>query len=431
MAEAECLAGTLPFLLLFLINVLNYYDRQVLGALAEPLRREFGLSDAQFGGLSTVFIVVYAVAGLPLGRLSDTWSRKKVLALGVSVWAALTALGGLAGSYALLAASRLGVGIGEAACAPAATSWIASLAPPARRARALASFMMAVPIGIMLSAAITGPVAQAHGWRIALAAAGAPALLLVPALLLLREPPRETRDSTPMTGAVMTLLRNRPLWWIAISGAILNFALYSFSTFLPAFLHRYHGLSVAQAGVWTGIGSGVAGILGAILAGIYGDRVIRRWPNGRILLAAITALAAAPLAAIAIHMPAGDVVPALAFLMPAYGLLQMYYGLIYAAIHDLVAPQLRGTAMAAYLMVTYLGGAAFGPLLTGMLSDHFARQAAGFAPVTEAARALGLHDAMYVVPALALLLSAVLWMAARRATEFAPGDRPLPRPQAP
>jgi hypothetical protein len=70
--------------------------------------------------------------------------------------------------------------------------------------------------------------------------------------------------------------------------------------------------------------------------------------------------------------------------------------------------------MAAYLVVTYLGGASWGPMATGRLSDFFARQAAGGGPLTEAARAAGLHDAMYVIPCLAVVLSWVLWMAARR-----------------
>ena len=432
---------------LFFVNVLNYYDRQALAALAEPLRHQFSLSDTQLGGLSTVFIVLYAVAGLPLGRLADTWSRRKLLAIGVAVWAGLTGLGGLAASYALLAASRLGVGIGEAVCAPAANSWIGDLVPAARRARAMAGFMMAVPVGVMLSAAITGPVAQAHGWRIALAVAAAPALLLVPALLWLQEPPRAGRADPlvragppgPALGPVesesrpqqkadegvgrgpggpppnspLALLRIPALAWISASGAILNFALYSFSSFLPALLTRYHGLAVGQAGIWAGVGSGAAGILGAVAAGAWGDRVIRRRANGRLLLAAAASLAAAPFAAAGIHMPAGSAAAALALLMPAYGLLQMYYGLVYAAINDIVPANLRGSAMAVYLLVTYLGGAAFGPLLTGMLSDRLARHAAGAAAVTEAAKAIGLHQAMYVVPALALVLAVVLWGGAR------------------
>jgi MFS family permease len=398
---------------LFLVNVLNYYDRQALGAVAEPLRREFALSDAQIGALSTLFIIVYAVAGLPLGRLADTWTRRKLMAIGVTVWAGLTALGAAAASYTMLAATRLGVGIGEAVCAPAANSWIGAVVPAGERARAMAGFMMAVPVGVMLSSAATGPAAQAWGWRAALALAAAPAILLVPALLWLKEPEREAPNRAGTSASPLSLLRTPALAWIAASGAILNFALYSFSAFLPAFLKRYHGLSVAQAGLWTGIGSGIAGIAGAVLAGVWGDRVIQRWPNGRLVLAAGAALVAAPLAFAAIALPAGESVAALALIMPAYGLLQTYYGLVYAAINDIVAPGLRGTAMAGYLLVTYLGGAAFGPLATGMLSDFLARRVAGASAVSETARAIGLHRAMYLVPAMALVLAAVLWMGAR------------------
>jgi MFS family permease len=211
----------------------------------------------------------------------------------------------------------------------------------------------------------------------------------------------------------LALLRIPALAWISASGAILNFALYSFSSFFPALLTRYHGLAVGQAGIWSGVGSGAAGILGALAAATWGDRVIRRHANGRLLLAAAASLAAAPLAAIAIHLPAGSAAATLALLMPAYGLLQMYYGLVYAAINDIVPAQLRGSAMAVYLMVTYLGGAAFGPLLTGMLSDRLARHAAGAAAVSEGAKAIGLHQAMYVVPALAVALAVVLWAGAQ------------------
>ena len=397
--------------LLFLVNVLNIYDRQALGALLEPLRHEFHLSDTQLGALPAVFTVLYAVAGLPLGRLADTWSRKRLLAIGVAVWAGLTALGGLAPSYPVLFATRLGVGIGEAVCAPTATSWIGDLVPAARRARAMAAFMMAVPVGVMLSFAITGPVAQAHGWRAALALAAVPAVLLVPALLWLPEPRRMATVDAGRESAPLSLLKIPALWWIAASGAIVNFVLYSFSTFVSAFLTRFHGLSVAQAGLWSGVGSGAAGILGAIAAGVYGDRVIGRWQNGRVLLAAAAAALAAPLALAGILVPAGRAAVAIPLFMLAYGLWQMYYGLVYSAIHDVVAPSLRGTAMAAYLMVMYLCGGAFGPLVTGRLSDHFARQAAGQLPVTEAARAAGLHQAMYIIPALSVVLAAVLWAA--------------------
>ena len=212
-------------------------------------------------------------------------SRKRLLAIGVSVWAALTALGGLASSYGMLLATRLGVGIGEATCAPAATSWIGDLVPAGRRARAMAMFMMAVPVGGFLSFAVGGPVAQAWGWRMALVLAAVPAVALVPALLALAEPARwgmlqlanarlragafpaskapsseprqdssepshdrsgQSRDregavlpepATPPASSLSPWLLARipAFWWIAASGAIVNFMLYSFSLFCRHF----------------------------------------------------------------------------------------------------------------------------------------------------------------------------------------------------
>src|SRR5215475_4143278 len=80
-----------PLAVLVAINVLNFYDRQVAGAVVEPVRKEFLLSDTQIGLLNTVFTVLYGIVGLPLGRLADRVSRKKLLALGVTVWALFTA----------------------------------------------------------------------------------------------------------------------------------------------------------------------------------------------------------------------------------------------------------------------------------------------------------------------------------------------------
>jgi MFS family permease len=397
---------------LFLINVLNFYDRQALGAIVEPLHREFHLTDTQFGALSTVFTVVYGLAGLPLGRLADTSSRRRLLAAGVTVWAGLTGLGGLASSYAMLLATRLGVGIGEAVCAPAATSWIGDAVPAERRTRALAIFMMAVPVGGMLSFSIGGPVSQAYNWRVALALAAVPSIVLVPAVLWLNEPKR-TATGTAGAASPAALMRIPAFWWIAASGAIVNFALYSFSSFFLAFLTRFHHLSVARAGVWAGVGSGAAGILGALAAGALGDRVHGNLGRARMRLAAAASLLAAPAALLAIAAPAGAIAVAIPAMMVAYGLLQMYYGLVYAAMQDVVPANLRGAAMGGYFVVQYLGGAAWGPLVTGGLSDHFARTAANAGMAADAARAAGLHQAMYVIPAFALVLAAVLWTGAR------------------
>jgi MFS family permease len=405
---------------LFAINVLNFYDRHLLGALLEPIRKEFRLSDTQLGALGTLPIVLYALIGLPLGRLADSWSRKRLLAAGVLVWASLTGLGGLVKSYLMLLFSRLGVYAGEAVCAPTGTSWIGDLFPPAQRSRALAFFMLGVPIGGALSYVISGPAAQAWGWRAALVIAALPAALLVPALLRLQEPARGAseahRPAAAAPASAWSILRIPSMWWIIASGALVNFNLYALATFFPAFLTRYHGLSVGRAGVWTGVGYGVAGMLGGFTAGAWGDRVIHKRPDGRMLSAAAASFLAAPAALTGILQPPGGAAASIALIMAAYGFLNMYYGFVYSAIQDIVAPAMRGTTMAVYFLAMYLCGASFGPLLTGRLSDFLARgaaRAAGSAVTGEAFRATGLHQAMYLIPALSAALALVLYAGSR------------------
>ena len=137
-------------IILFAINLLNFFDRNMFGAVAEPIRKEWALNDSQIGWLATAFILLYAFVGVPLGRLSDRWNRPRILGIGVAVWSLLTAASGMAWSYATLFAARVGVGIGEASCAPASSSLIGDLYPAEERARALSFFMLGLPLGTFL-----------------------------------------------------------------------------------------------------------------------------------------------------------------------------------------------------------------------------------------------------------------------------------------
>jgi MFS family permease len=177
---------------LFLINTMNFFDRVIGGALGEPIRREWGLSDSALGALGTAFTLLYAFVGVPLGRLADRAPRKTILAAAVFVWSALTAVSGLTRTYAQLFVTRLGVGVGEAACAPAATSLIGDLFPPNKRARAMSVFMMGLPIGIALSYLVGSYVAHAYGWRAAFFVAGIPGIVTAVAALFIAEPLRGT-----------------------------------------------------------------------------------------------------------------------------------------------------------------------------------------------------------------------------------------------
>lgn len=409
-----------PLAVLVAINVLNFYDRQVAGAVVEPVRKEFSLTDTQIGWLNTAFTVLYGVVGLPLGRLADRVSRKKLLAIGIAIWALMTASARWISSYSFLVFARLGVGVGEATAAPTATSWIGDLFPPEKRSKPLALFMLGVPVGGALSFFFSGPIAQRLGWRMAMLAAAAPALLLVPLLLMLHEPARGASEKhAPIAkdaGPIWAVLRVPTFWWIAISGALVNFNLYAVGTFFPAFFGRIHHMNVARAGVMTGIIYAIGGVLGGSVAGVWGDWIALRSRSGRMKIASVAALLAVPLAYFGIHQGYGSLSVAVPLLTIAYGLLNMYYGLVYASIQDIVAPALRGTSMAIYFLVMYLGGASWGTVIIGKMSDRFALHAAhlaGVDKINEAFKATGLQQALLAIPVLSLLLAAVLWAGSR------------------
>ena len=119
---------------LFAINAINFFDRQILGAVGEPIRKEWGLSDSTLGALGTAFTLLYAFVGVPFGRLTDKAKRTWILSAGVFVWSLMTVASGFARNFWQLFVFRLGVGVGEASCAPAATSLIGDLFPASRRA---------------------------------------------------------------------------------------------------------------------------------------------------------------------------------------------------------------------------------------------------------------------------------------------------------
>lgn len=414
----------LALALLFAINALNFYDRHILATVTEPIRKQYGFTDTQLGWLGTAFILLYAIVGVPFGRLADRWNRKLLLAAGLFVWSVLTALSGAAVGFWSLFLTRLGMGIGEAACAPVASSLIGDLYPASRRARAMSIFMLGLPIGAAFSYFISGAVAQRFNWRVAFFIAGIPgAILAVLTLVLLAEPPRGGAEAVKVgarhrDGSPYLLVLSIPtMWWIIASGALHNFNMYALAQFLPAFLGRWHGLNVRQAGSVSGLLLGVAGGAGLFFGGHLADRLSESRPNGRLWIGSLCLFAAAPLHVIALGQASAHPQEFLLWMLPGTLLMYVYYSTVYATIQDIVEPSLRGTAMAVYFLAMYALGGSVGPLLTGGLSDHMARRAqaslGGGAGLSEAAKAAGLHQAMYIIPALEVLVGLVLYAGSR------------------
>lgn len=193
---------------LVLVYILNFIDRQILSILAEDIKRDLKLTDSDLGFLfGAAFAVFYALFGVPLGRLADNWNRKKLLAIGLALWSAMTALSGFARDQLTLSLARMGVGVGEASAGPTAYSLISDYFPKRRRATALAIYSSGLYIGGGVSLLIGAKIGQSWnaayphggplglvGWQAAFLAVGFPGLLMALWMLTIREPVRGAMD---------------------------------------------------------------------------------------------------------------------------------------------------------------------------------------------------------------------------------------------
>jgi multidrug resistance protein len=446
-ASGALRTSTYVLAVLFAINLMNFFDRQLLGAVGEAVRREWGLNDTTLGALGTAFTLLYAVVGLPFGRLTDRAERRKILAGGVFVWSVFTALSGAARNFWQLFSVRLLVGVGEATCSPASTSLVGDIFPKTERARAMAVFMLGLPIGLGLANAVGATIAQAWGWRTAFYLAAVPGLLCAVAALRIEEPARGLVEEHAVgvrqrTGSPFRLVLSIPtMWWVIASGALHNFNMYALGAFLASFLIRYHGVSLRQGGIVAAVTYGFSGVVGLVGGGMLADSLCRKRADGRLLVATWAIVICTPLMFLSLLRPRGDVLGFSLLMGLGCSVMYAYYSTVYSTIHDVVEPSLRGTAMALYFFAMYVLGASLGPIGTGIISDYFTFKAAAAAGAVEARslgqllsdllptlvggakghttaaiepfRAVGLHEALYLVPILGVLLAVVLFAASR------------------
>jgi MFS family permease len=202
---------------LVLVYVFNFIDRQILSILAEDIKADLGLSDASLGFLyGTAFAVFYAIFGIPLSRLADIWVRKSLISIGLSFWSLMTALSGTARGFGALAAFRIGVGVGESSASPAAFSMLGDYFPPRLRATAVAIYSSGVYIGAGIGIFLGGVVVDGWnraypdaasapfglaGWQAAFFVVGLPGLLMALWVWTLREPIRGMSEGILQKGS--------------------------------------------------------------------------------------------------------------------------------------------------------------------------------------------------------------------------------------
>lgn len=196
-------------LLVAATQAISLLDRNILAILAPSIKADLGIGDSEMGLLyGTVFAFFYALFSLPLGRLADGWVRTRLLAITIFFWSIATGLAAFAGGFTLLALSRLGVGIGEAAAQPAGTSLVYDYFPSRQRGLVMAVLAAAIAIGLGGSSILGGVTAQwwntryhgggapfgFHGWQFAFVVAALPGILIAVLTWRLHEPERGAMD---------------------------------------------------------------------------------------------------------------------------------------------------------------------------------------------------------------------------------------------
>jgi len=181
--------------LLALGNLLSYLDRNIIFALFEPIKRELLVTDQQLGWLGSAYAIVFSIAALFSGVLSDIISRRTVLAAGLALWSTFTALGGAARSYVQLFVTRALVGVGQSSYLPAAQALLADYFPTKGRAQAMGVFWMGLALGGVAAVYFGGVLSTLIGWRLTLVVVGLPGLVFALLLGRLKDPAARIRGA--------------------------------------------------------------------------------------------------------------------------------------------------------------------------------------------------------------------------------------------
>ncbi|MEG0202144.1 MAG: MFS transporter, partial [Comamonas sp.] len=304
----------LSLALLALVYIFAYIDRQVISILIEPIKNEFNASDTEIGLLTGLaFGLLYAVMGIPVGRLADKHNRRNIVAIGCGLWSLATLGCGLATQYWQLLIARMSVAVGEAGGMAPSISLISDLYPPKRRSLAISIFMMGPSLGVLLGLSIGGLIAQHYGWRATFLAFGLPGILLsLIVYVLVKEPLRGAFEPTaqavakpapsaakvPQESLIRQLLRLwklKPLRHVAIGCGIAAVSGYGYAVWAPTYFMRTHGMSIAHAGLVFGLASGLGAVSGAIFSGWLSDKLCLRDSRWQLGLPTLGVLIALPL----------------------------------------------------------------------------------------------------------------------------------------
>jgi len=357
------------FWLLFTINLFNYIDRQMLFAVFPLIKTDLLLTDAQLGSLASAFMLVYMLYAPVAGYFADRTPRQYWMGISAVLWSLATSATAIANNFIHLLMARSFIGVGEAGFTAVAQGFLAENSPHENRARILAAFGLALPIGSALGYLLGGFMGGHFGWRAAFMILGVPGLFLgILAALKIKDKRKFLKPSEkPNLIAYYILLRNKSFLFTCLAQAFAIFIVGGLAAWLPTYFNRFFGYSVPKASMIFGIMIFCGGALGMFLGGQIADRLLKKTNKAYFITAGVSFALAMPFAALAVVTD--NFTLSVIFFSVAIVLASIQTGPLNAAIVDVTSRGMRSMAFALNIFIIHLLGDAISPYVIGRVSD--------------------------------------------------------------
>ena len=367
-------------MMLTLVYVFNFVDRQLIVILQESIKKDLNLSDTQLGLLSGfTFAIFYVTLGIPIARLADRTNRKNTVAISLGIWSAMTALSGLARNFIQLLLARIGVGVGEAGGSPPAHAMISDYFPPQKRSTALSIYSTGIYFGILIGFLMGGYLNQHLGWRTAFFVVGIPGIIFsILFYVSVKEPLRgatdvsatSTNEDQSLGKVLKRLYSTNTFVYLALATGLHVFCLYGLLNWAPSFLSRLHGMKNSEIGSLLGPIFGISGAIGSFAGGFLTDHFGKKDKRRYMIIPAYAVILSIFFAAGVLFIQ--NTTLSLICLGCCASLQSVYLGPSIAVAHSLVPASMRSLTSAILFFVLNLIGLGLGPLVVGIISDKLA-----------------------------------------------------------
>ncbi len=361
---------------LVLVSASVVGERFMMAVMVGPIKADLNLSDTEIAlAKDMVIAIVYILAVLPLARLADRWSKRKIVAISAAIWSAAVLICGAANSFWMLLIGRAAIGLGEGGFTPPSQSWIADHFPARQRATAMAIFLLGASLGNFIGPAVGGWLTFNYGWREAMFLACLPGFILVPIVwFTLRDirpgladnVSKKDAEVQPFGATVKQLLAIRTMPLLMLASALNTLITMGLVSWAPAFVERSHGMSAQMAGIQMGGALFLGSVIGHTVGGPLADWLGRRDLRWYVWMGMISGALAMGIAWLALAAPMNAVFPLLGLNMLIGG---MSAAPLLSVVSGMAPAHSRSVAVALLMIAINVIGLGLGPVFVGWLSD--------------------------------------------------------------